>query len=128
LLIENVVVLAAGRRSLDINPELVETIYDNPNAYNTVTLALSVKDAARVSLDRNKGKFITLLRNQKEAMPMEFVSLKDSQIFNVVDDGSAENYVEMIIGGSGIKTSTQSYPLPKEMLEQLSQYKNNLSL
>jgi pilus assembly protein CpaB len=128
LLIENVVVLAAGRRSLDINPELVDTIYDNPNAYNTVTLALSVEDAARVSLARNKGKFITLLRNQIEAIPMEFVSLKESQIFNLVDDGRAENNVEMIIGGSGIKTSTQSYPLPKEILEQLSQYKNKLSL
>jgi pilus assembly protein CpaB len=128
LLIENVVVLAAGRRSLDINPELVDTIYDNPNAYNTVTLALSVEDAARVSLARNKGKFVTLLRNQVEDKPLEFVSLKESQIFNVVNNDTAENNVEMIIGGSGIKTTTQSYPLPKEMLEQLNQYKNNLSL
>jgi pilus assembly protein CpaB len=128
LLIENVVVLAAGRRSLDINPELVDTFYDNPNAYNTVTLALSVEDAARVSLARNKGKFVTLLRNQVEDKPLEFVSLKESQIFNVVNNDTAENNVEMIIGGSGIKTTTQSHPLPKEMLEQLNQYKNNLSL
>ncbi|WP_242620341.1 Flp pilus assembly protein CpaB [Shewanella maritima] len=55
LLIENAVVLATGRRSIDVNPELVDTLYDNPNAYNTVTLALSVEDAVRVSLARDMG-------------------------------------------------------------------------
>jgi pilus assembly protein CpaB len=127
LLLEDVTVLATGRRSIEVNPELVDTLYDNPNAYSTVTLALSVEDAARVSLARDKGKFITFLRHQKESESLTFVSLHEGQIFDLTED-RAVNSVEMIIGGSGIKTSTQSYPLPKEMLDQLSQYKNKTSL
>ncbi|WP_144211102.1 Flp pilus assembly protein CpaB [Shewanella donghaensis] len=127
LLLENVTVLAAGRRSIEVNAELVDTIYDNPNAYSTVTLALSIEDAARVSLAREKGEFVTFLRHQQESTSLDFVSLHEGQIFDMAED-NIENSVEMIIGGSGIKTTTQSYPLPKEMLEQLSQYKNNTSL
>ncbi|WP_299570154.1 Flp pilus assembly protein CpaB [uncultured Shewanella sp.] len=127
LLLEDVTVLATGRRSIEVNAELVDTIYDNPNAYNTVTLALSVEDAARVSLARDKGKFITFMRHQQESESLEFISLHEGQIFDITDD-RIENSVEMIIGGGGIETSTQSYPLPKEMLEQLSQLKNNTTL
>jgi pilus assembly protein CpaB len=127
LLLENVMVLATGRRSIDVNPELVATLYDNPNAYNTVTLALSVEDAARVALAKDKGSFVTLMRNQHEVEPLTFVSLHEGQIFENHDD-VLHSSVEMIIGGNGINTSTQTYPLPKEMLEQLSQLKNKTAL
>ncbi|QYK01994.1 Flp pilus assembly protein CpaB [Shewanella psychrotolerans] len=127
LLIEDATVLATGRRSIDINPELVDTLYDNPNAYNTVTLALSVEDAARVALAKEKGDFVTLLRNQKETSALEFVSLHEGQIFDTSEE-RLENSVEVITGGSGIKTSTQTYPLSNEMLEQLSQQKDKAVL
>ncbi|GIU45240.1 hypothetical protein TUM4438_18270 [Shewanella sairae] len=127
LLLEDVIVLATGRRSIDVNPELVDTLYDNPNAYNTVTLALNVHDAARVTLAKDKGKFVTLLRNQQESLPLEFVSLHEGQLFNQDEDGLTRE-VEIITGGSGIKTSTQAYPLPPQMLEQLSQLKNKTVL
>ena len=127
LLIEDARVLATGRRSIDINPELVDTLYDNPNAYNTVTLALSVEDAARVALAKEKGNFVTLLRNQKETSALEFVSLHEGQIFDTSEE-RLENSVEVITGGSGIKTSTQTYPLSNEMLEQLSQQKDKAVL
>ena len=127
LLLEDVIVLATGRRSIDVNPELVDTLYDNPNAYNTVTLALDVHDAARVTLAKDKGKFVTLLRNQQESLPLEFVSLHEGQLFNQ-DEDTLTREVEIITGGSGIKTSTQAYPLPPQMLEQLSQLKNKTVL
>ncbi|WP_108946182.1 Flp pilus assembly protein CpaB [Shewanella halifaxensis] len=127
LLLEDVIVLATGRRSIDVNPELVDTIYDNPNAYNTVTLALSVNDAARVTLAKNKGKFVTLLRNQQENLPLEFISLHEGQLFDQEED-TLTREVEIITGGNGIKTSTQAYPLPPQMLEQLSQLKNKTVL
>ncbi|MCG9738186.1 Flp pilus assembly protein CpaB [Shewanella insulae] len=127
LLLEDVTVLATGRRSIDVNPELVDTLYDNPNAYNTVTLALSVNDAARVSLAKEKGDFVTLLRNQKESSALEFISMHEGQLFNHEEENH-ELAVEVITGGNGIKTSTQTYPLPKEMLEQLSQQKDKAVL
>ena len=127
LLLEDVTVLATGRRSIDVNPELVDTLYDNPNAYNTVTLALSVNDAARVSLAKEKGKFVTLLRNQKESSALEFISMHEGQLFNR-EEKNHQLAVEVITGGNGIKTSTQTYPLPKEMLEQLSQLKDKAVL
>lgn len=127
LLIENVMVLATGRRSIDVNPELVDTLYDNPNAYNTVTLALSIEDAARVSLARDMGEFVTLLRNQSESSPVAFQSLREDQIFNSVDINIG-NEVEMIIGGGGISMKNDSYQLPKEMLEQLSKIEKTTSL
>jgi pilus assembly protein CpaB len=127
LLIEDATVLATGRRSIDVNPELVDTLYDNPNAYNTVTLALSVEDAARVALAKEKGDFVTLLRNQKETSALEFVSLHEGQIFDTTEE-RLENSVEVITGGSGIKTSIQTYPLSNEMLEQLSQQKDKAVL
>ncbi|QDF74219.1 MULTISPECIES: Flp pilus assembly protein CpaB [Shewanella] len=127
LLLEDVTVLATGRRSIDVNPELVDTLYDNPNAYNTVTLALSVNDAARVSLAKEKGDFVTLLRNQKESSALEFISMHEGQLFHREEENH-ELTVEVITGGNGIKTSTQTYPLPKEMLEQLSQQKDKAVL
>lgn len=127
LLLEDITVLATGKRSIDIAPELVDTLYDNPNAYNTVTLALSVTDAARVTLAKEKGKFVTLLRNQHENLPLEFISLHEGQLFNQSETALTRE-VEIITGGSGIKTSIQAYPLPTTMLEQLSQLKNKVAL
>jgi pilus assembly protein CpaB len=127
LLLEDITVIATGKRSIDINPELVDTLYDNPNAYDTVTLALSVTDAARVTVAKEKGKFVTLLRNKNEKLPLEFISLHEGQLFNQSDDVLTRE-VEIITGGNGIKTSIQAYPLPIEMLEQLSQLKNKTAL
>ncbi|WP_076410093.1 Flp pilus assembly protein CpaB [Shewanella sp. UCD-KL12] len=127
LLLEDITVLATGKHSIDVNPELVDTLYDNPNAYNTVTLALNVDDAARVTLAKKKGKFVTLLRNQNESLPLAFTSLHEGQIFNLSEDALTRE-VEIITGGSGIKTSIQAYPLPTQMLEQLSQLKNKTAL
>lgn len=124
LLLEDVTVLATGRRSVDINPELVDTLYDNPDIYSTVTLAMSIDDAARVSLARDKGSFITLLRNQREDKPVEFVSLHDGQIFSHVEDIETRT-VEVIVGGGGLKVTTEDYPLPKEIKDQLSRYEDN---
>lgn len=127
LLLENVTVLATGRQSIDVNPELADTLYDNPNAYNTVTLALSVHDAARVTLAKEKGKFVTFLRNQTESLALDFISLHEQQLFGQADD-LLNQEVEMIVGGSGMKTTVQAYPLPESVLEQLSQYKNKTAL
>ncbi|MFT5235203.1 MAG: pilus assembly protein CpaB [Shewanella sp.] len=127
LLLENITVLATGKRSVDVNPELVDTLYDNPNAYSTVTLALNITDAARVTIAKEKGKFVTLLRNKNESLPLEFISLHEGQLFNQSED-TLTREVEIITGGNGINTSIQAYPLPIEMLEPLSQLKNKTAL
>ncbi len=127
LLLENIIVIATGKRSIDVNPELVDTLYENPTNYNTVTLALSVSDAARVNLAKEQGNFVTLLRNQTEVTPLNFVSLHEGQIFSPTDD-EFEQEVVIISGGSGIKESIQTYPLPKEMLKQISKLNNKNTL
>ncbi|MCL2913862.1 Flp pilus assembly protein CpaB [Shewanella corallii] len=124
LLLENVTVLATGRRSVDIHPELADTLYDNPSAYNTVTLAMTIDDAARVSLARDKGSFVTLLRNQQESQPVEFISMHDGEIFEP-SDNTQHRTVEMIIGGSGLKITDEEYALPDDIQDQLSRYQNN---
>ena len=127
LLLENVVVIATGRRSIDVNPELANTIYDNPSNYNTVTLALSIEDAARVNLAKQKGNFVTLLRNQKEVTPLDFTALHEGQIFNISED-EFEQRVEIIAGGGGIRSSIQTYPLSEEIQKRISQLKEKNSL
>lgn len=127
ILLENVTVLATGRQSIDVNPELADTLFDNPNAYNTVTLALSIDDAARVSLAKLKGSFITLLRNQTEELPLEFVSLHEGQLFQNTTNALNQE-VEVITGGGGITTSIQEYPLTPTHYEQLSQHEHKTAL
>lgn len=127
ILLENVTVLATGRQSIDVNPELVDTLYENPNAYNTVTLALSVDDAARVSLAKLKGSFVTLLRNQNEVRPFEFVSLHEGQLFQNITS-SFNQEVEVITGGGGITTTIQEYPLPQTHYKQFSQQEHKTAL
>ncbi|MFG0450329.1 Flp pilus assembly protein CpaB [Shewanella algae] len=111
LLLEDVTVLATGRRSQEVPDELADTLFEDPASYNTVTLALSVDDAARVSLARNKGSFVTLLRNQQETLPLEFASLYQDEIF---EKSASDNsrLVEIIVGGGGVQTQYQEYPNP----------------
>ncbi|QSX40163.1 Flp pilus assembly protein CpaB [Shewanella cyperi] len=127
LLIERAQVLATGKRSIAVHPELVDTLYDNPDSYSTVTLALSVEDSMRVSLARSKGKFITLLRNKKEEASVALTTMFSDQIFgSAIETG--RHQVEFITGGSGITTSIQEYALPKAKMEQLTQVENKTAL
>lgn len=127
LLIEKAQVLATGKRSIDIHPELVESIYDNPDSYNTVTLALSVEDAVRVSLAKGKGKFVSLLRNKNETIPVRIKDMYSDQIFGV-NSKSQFKQVEIITGGSGAKSSFQAYPLPEKIMAELAKESNKAAL
>lgn len=127
LLIEKAQVLATGKRSIDVHPELVNSLYDNPDSYNTVTLALSTEDAIRVSLAKGRGKFVTLLRNKAESAPVAVTNMFGDQIFGMSGD-KGSHQVEYITGGSGLKSSFQEYPLPKELMDELAQGKVNTAL
>lgn len=126
LLIEDVLVLATGKRTLEVNPELVDTMFEAPDAYTTVTLDLELEDAARVMLAREKGKFVALLRNRKEEQEVLFQAINEDQLFGPTDElGYRE--VEMIVGGSGINVTKQQLPISNS-LTQLSDNKNKNTL
>ncbi|WP_341503841.1 Flp pilus assembly protein CpaB [Gallaecimonas sp. GXIMD4217] len=112
LLLEDVVVLATGQRTLEDNPELATELYGDPTAYSTVTLDLSVKDAARVMLAKEKGKFVAMLRNREESQPLAVTNLHEGQLFADTED-NAKVAVEVIVGGRGVTVKQQSYELPK---------------
>ncbi|WP_417763370.1 Flp pilus assembly protein CpaB [Shewanella sp.] len=115
LLLANAKVLATGKRSIDVPDELATQMFDNPTEYNTVTLALSLKDAARVSLAKSKGSLVTLLRNATEDLPIEFQSLYQSEIFA---KNLTQQKVEIITGGGQVKTTYQRYPINAVSLNQ----------
>ena len=119
-------VLATGKRTLEVNPELVDTMFEAPDAYTTVTLDLELEDAARVMLAREKGKFVALLRNRKEEQEVVFQAINEDQLFGSTDElGYRE--VEMIVGGSGIDVTKQQLPISNS-LTQLSDNKNKNTL
>jgi len=102
LIIEKVSVLATGKITVAENKDLVNEIYRDPSNYSTVTLDVSLLDAGRVSLAKEHGKFVALLRNRKDEQQVHTKNIDSSLLFS---DSKKQREVEIIIGGFG--TSTQ---------------------
>lgn len=101
LLLKKVTVLATGRRSISTRDQLKQSIYnDEAEAYATITLDLSLRDAGRISLAQDYGEFITLLRNRKDDLAVNEVHITESDVFL---HQKKQHQVEYIIGGSGDK-------------------------
>ncbi|WP_105189646.1 Flp pilus assembly protein CpaB [Pseudoalteromonas sp. T1lg48] len=98
LLIERVTVLATGKVTVDKHRELVDEIYSDPSNYSTVTLDLSAFDAARVTLAKEHGEFVALLRNRRDALQVQHQSIDSGALFK---HGESEREIEMILGGQG---------------------------
>jgi len=101
LLLKKVTVLATGRKSISERDQLKQSIYGDENeAYATITLDLSLRDAGRISLAQEYGDFVTLLRNRKDDLAVNELHLTESDVFL---HQKKQHQVEYIIGGSGQK-------------------------
>lgn len=112
LILERVTVLATGRQSVSDKDKVKRMFFDENEAYSTVTLDLSVKDAGRVSLAQEYGKFVALLRNRKDELRVTSRLIEESDVFI---HNSKTKQVEYIIGGSGgvAKGITQDHQTDK---------------
>lgn len=118
LLLERVTVLATGRQSVSEKDKIKQSIFGENEAYSTVTLDLSVKDAGRVSLAQQYGKFVALLRNRKDELKVTSTLIKESDVFL---HNEREHNVEYIIGGSG--GVAQGFTSQNKISEQQNQFK-----
>ncbi|MCK8136602.1 Flp pilus assembly protein CpaB [Pseudoalteromonas sp. 2CM28B] len=124
LLIESVNVLATGQITADKHKEIVDEIYNDPTNYSTLTLDVSVLDAARVSLAKEHGKFVTLLKNRQDKKIVTERLVDSSSLFK---SSGGEDEVEMIFGGSGaVAQSVTTYIDKSKKTEVASVTKNKL--
>lgn len=124
LLIEKVDILATGQITIDKNKKVVDEVYSDPTNYSTVTLDVSVLNAARVSLAKEQGKFVALLRNREDKQEVTDRLVKSSSLFG---DSTDEDEVEMIFGGSGgIAQSVNTFINKTNIAELNSESNNNL--
>jgi len=107
LLIEKVNILATGKITVAENKELVSEIYRDPSNYSTVTLDVSVLNAGRVSLAKEHGKFVALLRNRMDEVTVSEKSIDSSSLFS---SNTKQRQVEIIVGGSGTTIQNVSGP------------------
>ncbi|WP_024609565.1 Flp pilus assembly protein CpaB [Pseudoalteromonas sp. TB64] len=123
LLIERVKVLATGKITAADNKDLVNEIYKDPTNYSTVTLDVSLLNAGRVSLAKEHGKFVALLRNRNDDLVVLETNIDSSSLF---PSNKKEREVEMIIGGSGnIAKSVKSYVKEPNNSNSLTSKNNN---
>ena len=122
LLIERVNVLATGQITADKNRELVDEVYNDPTNYSTVTLDVSVLNAARVSLAKEQGKFVALLRNRTDELVVKDRFVDSSSLFK---SSANEDEVEMIFGGSGGVAETIKTYIAQPNTAELASDSNN---
>ena len=122
LLIERVNVLATGQITADKNRELVDEVYNDPTNYSTVTLDVSVLNAARVSLAKEQGDFVALLRNRTDELVVKDRFVDSSSLFK---SSTSEDEVEMIFGGSGGVAETIKTYIAQPNTAELDSDSNN---
>lgn len=124
LLIERVNVLATGQITVDKNREVVDEVYTDPTNYSTVTLDVSVLNAGRVSLAKEHGKFVALLRNRVDEVVVKDRVIDSSSLFK---SSKNEDEVEMIFGGSGgVAQTIKTYVAQPNTTELASEPNNKL--
>lgn len=124
LLIERVNVLATGQITVDKHRDVVDEVYNDPTNYSTVTLDVSVLNAARVSLAKEHGKFVALLRNREDKKIVTDRLVDSSSLFK---SSAGEDEVEMIFGGSGgVAQSVTTYINKSKNTELASESNNKL--
>jgi len=123
LLIEKVSVLATGKITIAENKDLVNEIYRDPSNYSTVTLDVSLLDAGRVSLAKEHGKFVALLRNRKDEQQVLTKNIDSSLVFS---ESKKQREVEIIIGGFGTSTQIVSGDVVNNKTSYANKNNNNL--
>ncbi len=99
-LLSNILVLATGKITVDDNLELIDK-RKLERGYSTLTLALSTRDAARVTLAQKKGDIVAMLRNRSDnSMKSKFkeLTLEEALYGTKKDDGGQVQY---FLGGKG---------------------------
>ncbi|MCQ8876782.1 Flp pilus assembly protein CpaB [Pseudoalteromonas shioyasakiensis] len=122
LLIERVNVLATGQITVDKHRDVVDEVYNDPTNYSTVTLDVSVLNAARVSLAKEHGKFVALLRNREDKKIVTDRLIDSSSLFK---SSAREDEVEMIFGGSGAVAQSVTTYINKSNKTELASESNN---
>nr|WP_249365862.1 Flp pilus assembly protein CpaB [Pseudoalteromonas sp. NEC-BIFX-2020_002] len=124
LLIERVNVLATGQITVDKNRDVIDEVYKDPTNYSTITLDVSVLNAARVSLAKEHGKFVALLRNRVDELIVRDRLVDSSSLFK---SSANEDEVEMIFGGSGgVAHTIKTYVAQPNTAELVSELNNKL--
>ncbi|MBV1908681.1 MAG: Flp pilus assembly protein CpaB [Kangiellaceae bacterium] len=123
LVLENAVVLATGRSTLEdmvIKSNSMQA--SDFDQYNTITLGIPLRDAGRLGLARQDGKFVAMLRNREDDKRVKHRLLDSNDVYMNV--AKIEHKVEYIIGGSakkGIASVAEQAVEMKKLARKLGQ-------
>lgn len=96
LMLENAIVLATGKSTLE---DEIDSLQDEEDfdQYNTITLGVPLRDAGRIGLARQDGKFVAMLRNKDDKKKVRSRFLENQDVYANIT--KRESQVEFIIGG-----------------------------
>lgn len=115
-LVENVRVLAVGRRALVARDADFAPATDDPeadSAYSTITVGLPLDDASRVLLARDLGEIVVALRNRKDESPLRSDLLTGEGLLSrSAGEGTYQFYSNSLSDGGALKPSVQAVNKP----------------
>lgn len=111
-LVENVRVLAIGRRALVSRDADFAPATDDPEAdasYSTLTVGVPMQDASRLLLARDLGEIVVALRNRKDESPLRSDLLTgDGLLSRSGGEGSYLFYSNGLTEGGALKPAVQA--------------------
>ena len=118
MVLEDAVVLATGKSTVD---DEVISGNEDFDEYNTVTLGVPLRDAGRIGLAREDGKFIAMLRNRDDDKKVKHRLIDTGDLYQNV--ATNDHHVEFIIGGK----SKNGLAAAKEQRVEIEKLANKLS-
>lgn len=115
-LVENVRVLAVGRRALVARDADFAPATDDPEAdstYSTITVGVPVDDASRLLLARDLGEIVVALRNRKDESPLRSDLLTGEGLLSRSGgEGTYQFYSNGLIDAGALKVKVQAVDKP----------------
>lgn len=115
-LVENVRVLAVGRRALVARDADFAPATDDPEAdanYSTLTVGVPMQDASRLLLARDLGEIVVALRNRRDESPLRSDLLTgDGLLSRSGSEGTYQFYSNNLAEGGALKPSVQAINKP----------------